>query len=363
LLRRAVGDKKLTYLGFSYGTAIGQYYANMFPERFRAIVVDGVIDPEHWVGTQRTANQEQDERLRSANGAHRALREILKRCDAAGEDRCVFAAGDPAARFEYIAKRLRAEPLTLTDEFGTFTITYADFIGGVLGSLYGIDAGPVVTDIAQQLWTLLHTPNAADAKAALRKRITDARARAAEEEPYFNDFEGFAGVICTDALHPRDAAQWPALTAKADRRAPYFGRAWAWGTVQCARNTWTVRDEDAYLGPWTRRTAASVLLVGSLWDPATNYDDAVSASRRLPNSRLLTSTNWGHTGYGTGDCATGAIDAYLLNGTLPARGTVCEGAFQPFTDPVARSARRSASGAARPPVATPVPPSVLNGNR
>lgn len=364
VLRRAVGDRKLTYLGFSYGTAIGQYYANMFPERFRAIVVDGVLDPSHWVGTRQTADLEQDERLRSADGAYRALREILKRCDAAGESRCVFAAGNPVAKFETIAQRLRARPLTVTDEFGTYTVTYADFVGGVLGSLYGTDAGPAVVDLAEQLWRLLETPaTAAAAKVALRQRIMKVRAAAADPEPYDNGFEAFAGVLCTDALHPRDADQWPALMAKADRRAPYFGRAWGWGSAQCARDTWTVRDEDAYAGPWNRRTAAPVLVVGSLWDPATSYDDAVSASRLLANARLLTSTNWGHTAYGSGDCATSSIDAYLLNGTLPARGTVCEGAFQPFTDVLPQGLRAATGGASRPPVATPLPPSVLNGNR
>ena len=359
LLRRSVGDSKLTFLGFSYGTAIGQYYANMFPERFRAIVVDGVLDPDHWVGNPATANIEQDSRLKSSDGAYRALIEILKRCDRAGEDACVFAEGNPVARFETIARELRRAPLTVTDEWGTYTITYADFIGGVLGNLYGVDAGWTVTDLAQQLWILLEgTPaQAPAAKAALRERIESFTEPA--EEPYDNGFEAFAGVLCTDALHPRDADSWLRLMDQADRRAPYFGRAWGWGSVQCARDTWTVRDEDAYAGPWDRRTAAPVLVVGNYWDPATAYTDAVSASRRLGNARLLSSDNWGHTAYGTGDCATAAIDAYLLAGTLPARGTVCEGAYQPFTP----AAARRAGTKGQVPVAIPLPPSVLNGNR
>ncbi|GAA1605115.1 alpha/beta fold hydrolase [Actinoplanes couchii] len=57
LMRRAVGDKKLTYLGFSYGTALGQYYANLFPDRFRAIAIDGNIDPRQWAGTGSSGNQ------------------------------------------------------------------------------------------------------------------------------------------------------------------------------------------------------------------------------------------------------------------------------------------------------------------
>jgi hypothetical protein len=95
----------------------------------------------------------------------------------------------------------------------------------------------------------------------------------------------------------------------------------------------------------------------------------VSASKRLPNSRLLSNTNWGHTSYGTSDCATGAIDAYLLKGTLPAKGKLCEGAYQPFkeplpTDPAAGATlRATAVQAQRPPVAGPPMPSILNGTR
>jgi len=370
VLRRAVGDKKLSYLGFSYGTAIGQYYANMFPDRFRAIVVDGVLDPEHWVGTKQTAGQEQDERLRSADGAYRALQEILKRCDTAGEAYCAFAAGDPAQRFAAIAASLRQKPLVVDDGTGGFTITYADFVGGMLGDLFSVGAGDLVTQDAQFIWTLLNPASAAakaSAKAGLIKRIKDARAKAGRDFPYDNSFETFEAVDCTDALHPADAGQWPSLMVKADQRAPYFGRAWGWETVPCARNTWTVRDEDAYTGPWNRRTAAPVLIVGTKWDPATNYDDAVSASNRLPNSRLISNTNWGHTSYGSSACVTGAIDTYLLSGTLPAKGTLCEGDYQPFTTPLptdpAATLKATAVEAHRPPVATPLLPSTLNGNR
>ncbi len=373
VLRRAVGDKKLSFMGFSYGTAIGQYYANMFPDRFRAIVADGVLDPEHWAGTKKTANQEQDQRLRSAEGAYKALKEILKRCDKAGEQYCAFAAGDPVKNFETIAQKLRKKPLTVTEDGETFTLTYADFVGGILNDLYDVGAGDWVTQDAQYIWTLLQSSSAAakaEARAGLAARIKDARKKNGRDFPYDNSLETFVGVDCTDGLHPKDASLWPALMVTADKRAPYFGRAWGWGTAPCARNTWTVRDEDAYTGPWTRRTAKPVLLVGTQWDPATSYTDAVSAAKRLPNSRLLSSTNWGHTTYGTSACATGAIDAYLLKGTLPAKGKLCQGEYQPFGEPLPGDSDAATLGAAtaaaeskRPPVSGPPMPSTLNGTR
>jgi hypothetical protein len=77
-----------------------------------------------------------------------------------------------------------------------------------------------------------------------------------------------------------------------------------------------------------------VLIVGSYWDPATSYAEAVAVSRMLPNSRLLSSDNWGHTGYGTSTCVTAAVDAYLLGGVLPPARAVCVGDAQPFREPL-----------------------------
>ncbi|WP_433826659.1 alpha/beta hydrolase [Actinoplanes sp. CA-015351] len=364
LMRRAVGDKKLTYLGFSYGTALGQFYANMFPDRFRAIAVDGNIDPRQWVGSGKSGNQILDARMKSADGAYKALKEILKRCDKAGEQYCEYAAGDPLKNFTALAKKLRAKPLVIEDEFGTFKITYADFVGALLGSLYSTYAGEEVASIIALVGKAAN--GEAAAKTGLLERIRAARA-IGYDFPYDNSFEAQSAVICTDGKHPKYASSWPASTALRDVKAPYFGRAWGWLTVQCATNTWTVKDEDAYRGPFNKRTAKPVLVVGNYWDPATNYAASVSSSKLLPNSRLLTSDNWGHTAYGTGVCATNAIDSYLLTGKVPAKGTVCHAAHQPFTGKIPTddadelSTKAVKPGKQLPPVIAPKPVSILTG--
>jgi hypothetical protein len=152
------------------------------------------------------------------------------------------------------------------------------------------------------------------------------------------------------------------MVARADRRAPDFGPAWAWSTVQCATGVWKANDPAAYRGPFNRRTSAPVLVVGDYYDPATNYDEAVSASRLLPGARLLSSDSWGHTAYGTSACVTGAVDAYLLSGALPKAGTVCKGDVQPFTaEPVqALAASRDVlPGRPKPSAARKLPPVVI----
>ncbi|SCG58764.1 alpha/beta hydrolase [Micromonospora coxensis] len=339
VLRRAVGDKKLSYLGFSYGTALGQYYANMFPDRVRAVVVDGVLDPNAWVGRGAARSQLQETRLRSADGAYKALREILDRCEKAGAEKCALAAGDPLASYELVAQRLRKKPVVIDDpDGGTFTVTYADFVGGSLSALYSPYGWADIDAMTSDLLVLTDPSSATAARlGAARKAVAERAERARQQRrfdfPYNNGLETFLGVDCTDAYHPTDAGAWPALGAAEDKRAPYFGRAWAWATAPCARDTWTVRDEDAFTGPFNRKTSSPVLVVGNYWDPATNYDAAVSSSKLLPNSRLLSSDSWGHTAYGTSACVTGAVDAYLLKGTLPKKGTVCTGDVQPFVEP------------------------------
>lgn len=389
VLRRAVSDRKLTYLGFSYGTALGQYYANMFPDRVRAVAVDGVINPVSWVGTDQTADQILDDRLRSADGSYKALHEILVRCSKAGSSRCAFAKhGDPVKNFDVLAKRLKAKPADLGDGV---KVTYADLVGAMLGSLYAPDGYQEIDYLLNGLW-LATSPTAtaeqtSAAKRSLAARISARRAEVKKKEdaakkvsvqdfPYDNSAEAFSGVTCTDGRHPRNAALWPKLTAASDKRAPYFGRAWGWGSVQCASNSWTVRDEDAYKGSFSRRTSAPALFIGNYYDPATNYNDAVSSSKLLPGSRLLSSNSWGHTAYGTSACVTNAVDGYLVRGALPAKGTVCVGDIQPFA--AAKSLARTLKGQADaggmatppstnntqlPPVATPVPPSILLGTR
>ncbi|RFS84938.1 alpha/beta hydrolase [Actinomadura spongiicola] len=386
VLRRAVGEKKLTYLGFSYGSALGQYYANMFPDRLRALAVDAIINPVSWAGTKKTADQIIDDRLKSGDGAYRALKELLVRCGKAGEAKCTFAAyGDPVKNFDVLAARLKAKPA----DIGGSKITYADLIGATLSSLYDVDGYEFIDMAATELWEATSSTStkarAAAAREAIAARVARSRAEvgaqraaAAKGFPYDNFLDVFSSVVCTDGLHPKKAGDWPALTAASDKRAPHFGRAWGWSSVQCAGDSWKVRDEDAYRGPFNRRTSAPVLFVGNYYDPATNYDDAVSSSKLLPGSRLLSSDSWGHAAYGTSACVTNAVDAYLLRGELPPAGKVCVGDVQPFerdpesaldtrasVNPGATTTRAPAAGRPTqlPPVATRVPPSTLLGTR
>jgi pimeloyl-ACP methyl ester carboxylesterase len=332
LLRQAVGDKKLTYAGYSYGTYIGSVYANLFPDKVRAVIIDGVIDPVsdatgrglEWV------RKPVDARLESEQGAYQELQEFLRLCDAGGPN-CAFSAGNPKARYDALAAKLRKHPLELPDGE---VVTYADLISQTLGALYRADNFPGLAEYLQGLAT------------ASASRVKAARAALAVPA-YEQGAEGFYGVWCTDSLNPASVSYWARAAKAADKKWPYFGRAWNWEASICVR--WPGHDSDRYLGPFNKRTANPVLVIGNRWDPATRYEDAVSTSKILGNARLLSVSGWGHTSLFSSACADSKASAYLLTGALPAKGTVCKPDAVPFAQPANRSAKAKAPYEFRPP--------------
>ena len=330
LLRSAFGDEKLNYLGYSYGSVLGQNYANLFPERVGALVIDGVIDPIAWTtgyGSDAETTP-MGTRLASAEGAQDTLDEFFRLCDAAGPD-CALA-GDSSARFAAMAERLLKEPATITDPFTgeTFKVTYADQIAVTLGALYAPfiwpDLALLLADLEQQL-----SPEVLGQRLAVIR--TELGLAAAPQEEYPNFVEGSPGVACSDSVNPRSFEAWQSSADAADATYGYFGRLWNWVEIPC--RTWpTTAGQDRYLGPWTAATSAPVLIVGNLFDPATAYHGAVAASELLPNSVLLTYGGWGHTAYGSSGnfCVNTHVTAYLVTGQLPEPGTVCEPEGSPF---------------------------------
>ncbi len=354
LLRQAVGDERLTYAGYSYGSQIGTTYANLFPDRVRAVVLDGVLDPVAWTtgvryrpgGTgadwARRSALPMTARLGSAEGAWATLQQFFALCRQAGTERCALA-DDPRGRFERLAARLHERPGELPLGGGRFQrVGYGELVAVTLGALYDPAAWSDYADLVVEVERFGDPAAAGRAYRDLADRLgldvpeEPGNGQPGEEppteEPVFQTFEGAEGVVCSDSDNPRSPRWWSWAARETDRRAPYFGRAWTWLSVACA--SWPARAvEDRYAGPWDARTANPVLLVGNTYDPATPYSGARTVSRLLPDSRLLTLQGWGHVALGQSACIDTAVAAYLLEGDLPAAGTVCRPDVLPFADP------------------------------
>ncbi len=338
LLRRSVGDAKLSYLGFSYGSYLGEMYANLYPDRFRAIAIDGVVDPAAWRGSRAKAAVPTSLRLKSAEGSWKALSKALELCRAAGPEYCPLA--DPTSTLRSVMASLRKAPL----QTPTGTVSYADLVNALLGTLYFQTGGPeqAVALLGSVQDALKGDAVAATASSHLLKKLEHRRASLAAR--YDNSVDASSAVLCSDTAEPRLPSVWqPQITQRA-KTAPYFAEGWGWIDVQCARKYWTAADEDRYRGSFSRHTAP-VLIVGNYQDPATAYTAAVSTHRRMPNSWLLSSDSWGHTAYRTSQCVTGQVDAYLLDGTKPAEA-VCQGDYVPFSTPLSAEAPRTSMSVA-----------------
>jgi pimeloyl-ACP methyl ester carboxylesterase len=330
LLRRAVGDRRLNYVGYSYGSFLGVTYANLFPDRVRALVVDGVLDPIAWTTGRgdEALTQPFSTRLRSDAGAQATLKEFFRLCDEAGAEGCAFA-GDAAARFAALAERLRAAPTEITDPVTgeIFPFTYADLIGNALGAMYYSGSWP---DFAQFLAEVEAAANPSALGHALRAVGEKSGLAVGEKRPvpYENFVEGFPGVACSDSDNPDGHSHWSLAGGAADQTFGYFGRPWTWASSPCA--VWEGFDDDRYLGPFNRATANPVLVVGNLFDPATRYEGAVLVDNLLPNSSLLTVKGWAHTSIMLSQCADETVSQYLLDGSTPPEGKTCAQDFAPF---------------------------------
>ena len=328
LLRRAVGDARLTYLGFSYGSYLGNTYANLFPDKVRALVIDGVLDPRLWS----SGSQIVSDRVATAE----EFGEFLRLCDEAAAECALSAPGGAAARYMALADALLRTPLVIED--GS-VYSYDFLIGDSVGAMYspefwgGPDGYAAFFDFLAD--AVLGDAGAAQRAFALRQSIQERlKAAAPHRADYDNGFDAYYGNQCADTQYPRSFAAYHAVGEFAEAGS-IFGPYWWWGNAGCA--SWPV-SADRYVGPWSTQTSAPVLVVGNYFDGVTDYNGAVASSKLLKNSRLLSYAGWGHTAFGRSDCVTQYVSRYLLDRTLPPAGTVCPANPNPFLPSLQRRA-------------------------
>jgi pimeloyl-ACP methyl ester carboxylesterase len=338
-LRALAGEPKLRYIGLSYGTILGATYANLFPDRVRALVLDGNIAPSNWRATPPAdAAQSISMRIGTVALTPRTFDDFLTLCGAAGTSRCAFSAGTPAAtraKFGALVTRLRRGPIVL----GPKTVTYTELLSEISEALLLAFPHPNdrVPSQAVAGWSGMAAAleavwRARDAAAATPSAAPNASAPAASapaaSAPYAGPEQALA-ITCADVPVPPSSA-FPALARAVEARGGPIGLAVLWPDAACA--TWPIHTASGiYRGPWKRRTAAPILVIGNTTDPSTPYANAVGMAKELADARLLTVHGYGHTALlNPSACANAAIVAYVIDGTLPRDGTVCPQNAAPF---------------------------------
>jgi pimeloyl-ACP methyl ester carboxylesterase len=295
-IRIAVGDDKLTYLGYSYGTLLGAVYAQLFPTKVRALVLDGAVDPTQ----DSTAGAESQ-----AKGFERAFDNFSTWCKAT-PGQCSLGP-DPKAVVTQLLQAGRTNPV----KTGAGRAATAGWIfTGVVAALY-----------AQDRWPLL-----ARALDGLRRNrateifvLADSYAERDAQGQYSNLFDANATVNCTDDDKTPTVEKIRQLQGDWRQKYPLFGGNLAILSLVCAQ--WPGKH-DPY--PTAAATGAPpIVVVGTTGDPATPYEQTAKLAQMLGVGTVLTWQGEGHTAYPQTRCVTDAVNQYLIDLKVPAAGLTC----------------------------------------
>ena len=303
VLRAALGETKLDYLGKSYGTFLGATYADLFPTRVGKFVLDGVVDPNL---TSSQVNEGQ------AVGFETATRAYVKDCVSNGDCPLGDSLDTGMARMRAFLKQLDGRPLPLSDPF-------------VKGLTEGWGAlGIAVAMYDQSRWSQL-TIALREAFAgngnALMKLADNYADRSSAGAYSGNLMQVIYAVNCLDRSDSKEVGHYVSEARSLSAKAPTWGAFLAWGTAPCGY--WPAPTNNA---PKRISAAGSgpILVVGTTRDPATPYKWAQGLASELADGHLITFDGDGHTAYTrSNSCVNDAVDAYLLNGDLPPAGLRC----------------------------------------
>lgn len=301
VLRAALGDPKLAYLGKSYGTYLGATYAELFPTRVGRLVLDGALDPR-LSAEQLAAGQ--------AAGFEQALRAFAADCVARGG--CPLGGGVPGVLATVDRVLAAADRAPLPSRSGR-PVTQSLVVLGIALPLYDHTAWP---ELRQAL-----TEAAGGDGTSLLLFADIYTGRQADGSYRDNSNDAIYAVNCLDHPDTETLPQVRADAAALTRVSARFGAYLAWSDRPCVR--WPVPPETT---PHAIRAegAAPILVVGTTRDPATPYAWAQGLAAQLATGVLLTYDGDGHTAYAQGSaCVDRVVETYLVDGTPPAPGTRC----------------------------------------
>jgi pimeloyl-ACP methyl ester carboxylesterase len=318
VLRAALREDRLNFLGKSYGSTLGARYAEEFPDRVGRFVLDGILPAD--LSSEEIAHGQ-------AVGFEDALRQFVTWCISDADCPLPRDVDQGLARIRALLADLETEPLpglgntVLNEGLGALSIVYllyqppTDWVSLEFGLGAALDGDG----------------------SALLDMLDDRLDRTSDGRYTSNLNDAFFAVSCLDRPATGGAERAAELAEEWAKDAPTFGRSFAWGGLTC--DEWPLGSvapagqDPMDLEPVQAQGAAPILVVSTLHDPATPYQWGVKVADDLASGHLLTFAGDGHTAYSSGsDCIDQAVDAYLLDGTLPAAGTSCPSITAEYAD-------------------------------
>ncbi|RYB90205.1 alpha/beta hydrolase [Nocardioides glacieisoli] len=301
VLRSALGEEQLTYLGASYGTKLGATYAELFPEKVGRLVLDGAVDVS--LDAQSTA-------LQQAEGFETALRAYVQNC-LDSTDNCFLGdtVDEGLGTISDLLDSIEEQPLPAGDR----ELEVGNAFYGVITPLYNRD-----------YWFLLSTAltSALDGQGSALMDLADAYASRNPDGSYAdNSIEANYSINCLDDPTSVAFDEVPSLYPEFEEASPTFGRIFAWAMTGCQGIDVTSSEEPLTI---TAAGAAPILVLGTSRDPATPLIWAQALAGQLDSGVLVERDGDGHTAYNAGnECIDSLVEDYLLEGAVPDDGTTC----------------------------------------
>jgi pimeloyl-ACP methyl ester carboxylesterase len=311
-LRELLGEPKLNYRGVSYGTFVGQTYANLFPDKVRAMVLDANLNPFEYTNSvvRAIASGISDTDL--------VVRKFLELCAKAGPKRCALAnGGSPQKRMNRLVAELKRGPIP-APKADPPRLTYSD----LLMRMFIGQAGPVEWP---QLAAELDEAARGDGSAI-------ARFGQSTGSVLPRSLNAAVGLQCADKPVPPQlgSSDWPHVLRTLTDASVWNGPFNDW-LLWAPCSAWTVPAVHRYTGPWNAATPNPVLVIGTRYDPRTSYRASVLVSKTLENATLLTHEGYGHTSDADPSaCVERAVANYLIALATPPNGKVCQSDRLPF---------------------------------
>jgi pimeloyl-ACP methyl ester carboxylesterase len=295
ILREALGDKQLNYMGKSYGTYLGTLYAQFFPDKVGRVVLDGAVDPA-------ISNFQQT--LTQAVGFDQAFSSFAKDC--ATKKNCTLPKGKEAAIAEMQKIFVQAAKKPLPTKNSNRTLSETLMVLGTASAMYDSATG----------WPKLRRAIAQAQKGygdEFLKLADEYTGRQSDGSYPNNEFDSGAVIDCLDVDEPRTIAQIKRDAKSFAEQAPLFGPYLAYGGLTCK---YFGQSQEVTISP--TQTTNPIVIIGTTGDPATPYEWAQGLNKLLINSILVSLTGEGHTGQGQGNaCIDDQITKYFLKGVLP----------------------------------------------
>lgn len=305
VVRAVLGQPKLNYLGKSYGTFLGATYAGLFPERVGRLVLDGALAPD-------LTNEQVS--LGQAKGFESATRAWAKSCVDSGSCPVGNTVDDAMKGLAQFFKDVDAKPLPVTGDVRVKQLTEGWASIGVAQAMYTKAYWDTLTSALTAAKGGDGTP--------LFSLAEEYASRSDDGEYDSNIMQVISAINCLDRGAERlDANAMNGVVQKFTAEAPTWGPRMAYSTSACAE--WPV-EATGKPDKISADGSGPIVVVGTTRDPATPYEWSQQLADQLAEGHLITFDGDGHTAYMSSNrCVDTAVDAYLMNGTVPAEGLKC----------------------------------------